>query len=66
MNVRKLSRSEIKQISCGEDLRKYRNEQCLSQEYIANLLKLIKVPIKELKQQNQGISTPHYKIKCVF
>lgn len=36
----KLVRSEMKQIFCGQDLRKFRDEQCLSQEYIANLLEI--------------------------
>lgn len=30
----------MKKIFCGQDLRKFRDEQCLSQEYIANLLEI--------------------------
>ncbi|WP_029274764.1 helix-turn-helix transcriptional regulator [Pedobacter borealis] len=40
MDTKKLTRSEMKQIFCGQDLRKFRDEKCLSQEYIANLLEI--------------------------
>jgi transcriptional regulator with XRE-family HTH domain len=34
----KLTRNELKNIGLGDDIRKYRNERCYSQEYLASQL----------------------------
>lgn len=61
MDNNKPTRSEIRDITCGEDLRKYRDEHCLSQEYIASLLEVNQSTYQRIESGKIKLSRNHLK-----
>jgi transcriptional regulator with XRE-family HTH domain len=67
MDAKKLTRSEMKQISCGRDLRRYRDEKCLSQEYIASLLEVNQSTYQRIETGKIKLSMDHIaKLTTIF
>lgn len=67
MNAKKLTKSEMKDIFSAQDLRKYRDEQCLSQEYMANLLDINQSTYQRIEAGKIKLSIDHIvKLTTIF
>jgi transcriptional regulator with XRE-family HTH domain len=67
MNGGKLTRIEMGTVFSAKDLRKYRDEYCLSQEYIANLLEMHQSTYQRIESGKIKLSTNHIeKLTNIF
>ncbi len=53
----KLNRDELKNISLGDEIRKYRNERCYSQEYLASQLGITQSTYQRIESGSINITT---------